>query len=492
MTETPTDPARLDATAQARLVRDGRASPSDLVDAAVERARRLDPVLSALVRDRFEEARQEARGALPDGPFRGVPTLLKDVGAHVAGEATHYGTAVLRDADHRWPTDSHVALALRRAGLVALGRTRVPELATTVTTESRAHGPTRNPWDLDRSPGGSSGGAAAAVAAGIVPVAHGSDGGGSLRIPAALCGLVGLKPSRGRVSAGPEVGEAWGGFSVEGALTRSVRDTAAVLDALAGPTPGDPYTAPPPRRPFAEEVDAEVGRLRVGLLPAPPQEGVAGDPDCRAAVEAAGRLLESLGHAVEVDAPDGLGHDRFSRHYNRVVAADVALTLEQFGRTLGREVADEELEPRNQAYRGQGRALSAVDYLDTRHWLAAWSRGVAAWWAPVDEGGRGFDVLVSPVVNGLAPPLGHLDDPDPRVVGGRVREFLTYTPQFNVTGQPAVSLPLHWSAATAERGALPVGVQLVAAYGREDLLVALAAQLEAAAPWADRRPPVSA
>jgi amidase len=482
-----TDTTWLDATDQARLVRTGQVTPAELVDAAVERARRVDPQLSALVRDRFDAARAEARGDLPRGPFQGVPLLLKDVGAHLVGEATHYGTSFLRDADWRSPDDSHLGREFRLAGFVVLGRTRVPELATTVTTESAAYGATRNPWDPRRSPGGSSGGSAAAVAAGIVPVAHGGDGGGSLRIPAALCGLVGLKPSRGRVSQGPQVGESWGGLTVDGALTRTVRDTAAVLQEICLPMPGDPYSAPGPYGTYPAEVGVRPHGLRVGLLLEPPQEGIAGHPECRAAVEATGRLLETLGHHVEIAAPATLGHPDFSRHYNRVLAADVALTLEQFGRALGRDIADDELEPRNQAYRGLGRSLSAVDYLASRHWLARFSRQAADWWAPAWQGGQNFDVLVTPTVNGLAPVLGELDDPDPKVTSRRIREFLTYTPQFNVTGQPAVSLPLYWTA-----DGLPVGVQLVAAYGREDLLIRLASHLELAAPWRDRRPPVHA
>ena len=482
-----TDTTWLDATACAELVRTGQASPGELVDAAVDRLLRVDPQLSALVRERFDAARAQARGPLPDGPFSGVPLLLKDLGCHLAGEATHYGTSFLRDADWRAPVDSHLGQAFVRAGFVVLGRTRVPELGTTVTTESAAYGVTRNPWDLSRSTGGSSGGSAAAVAAGLVPVAHAGDGGGSIRIPASACGLVGLKPTRGRVSQGPQVGESWAGATVDGALTRTVRDAAAVLDALSGTRPGDPYAAAPPSRPFAAEVGADAGRLRIGLLPTPPQEGIPADEQCRTAVEATGRLLESLGHAVALDAPQDLGAPDFSRHFNRTIGADVALSVAQFGRALQREIADDELEPRNRSYLQLGRSLSAVDYLESRAWLGTFSRRTALWWAAGEDGGAGFDLLVTPTVNGTPPPLGHLDDPDLKVAARRTRDFMPYTAQFNVTGQPAVSLPLH-----ASDDGMPVGVQLVAAYGREDLLLRVAAQLEQAAPWADRRPPVSA
>jgi amidase len=480
-----TETTWLDACALAELVQTGRASPAELVDAAVDRVRRDDPALGALVRERLDAAAQEARGELPDSGFRGVPLLLKDIGCHVAGEATHYGTTFLRDADWRSPVDSHLARAFRAAGFVVLGRTRVPELGTTVTTEPIALGPTRNPWDTTRTAGGSSGGSAAAVAAGLVPVAHGGDGGGSIRIPASLCGLVGLKPSRGRVSQGPQVGEAWAGATTDGVLTRTVRDTAALLDVVSAPMPGDPYWAPPPRRPFAQEVGVEPGRLRVGLLPAPPQDDLPGDEECRAAVLAAGHLLEQLGHDVEIAHPAALGDARFSRQFNRTIAADVALVVEQFGRAIGRPVEDAELEPRDVDYRGVGRSLSATDYLQTRAWLGRFTRKVAAWWASPEEGGAGFDLLVSPTVNGPPPPLGWLEPPgDTRLRGQRVAAFMPFTAQFNVTGQPAVSLPLHVGGT-----GLPVGVQLVAAYAREDLLVRVAAQLEQAAPWRDRRPP---
>ena len=471
-----------DACAQAELVRSGEASPAELVDAAIGRIERLDPSLSALVRTRFEQARAEAAGDLPDGPFRGVPLLLKDLGCHVAGEATHYGNAALRDADWRWPDDSYLAQAFRAAGFVVLGRTRVPELGTTVTTESRAYGVTRNPYDVEHSTGGSSGGSAAAVASGMVAVAHAGDGGGSIRIPASECGLVGLKPTRGRVSQGPQVGESWAGATVDGVVTRTVRDTAAVLDTIRSPMPGDPYVAPQPARPYAAEVGADPGRLRVGLLPAPADDAIAGDPQSRASVEAAGRLLEQLGHDVELSQPSAFGEAEFGRHFSRTVGADVTLALEQFSRALGRPITDDEIEPRNVAYRGMGNAMSVVSYLESRAWLGSWSRRMAGWWA------GGFDVLVTPTVNGPPPRLGFLDaDGDLKASAQRVREFMPYTAQFNVTGQPAISLPLH----TSEQG-LPMGVQLVASYGREDLLVRLAAQLEQAAPWADRRPAVSA
>ncbi len=478
----------LDATAQAELVRTGEASPTELVEAAIQRIQRVNPQLDAVLRDRFDDARAEAAGHLPDGPFRGVPILLKDLGCHVAGEATNYGTSFLRDAGVRWPTDSHLARRFRAAGFVSLGRTNVPEFGTTVTTEPVANRPARNPWNPEHSAGGSSGGSAAAVAAGLVPLAHANDGGGSIRIPASECGLVGLKPTRARVSQGPDIGEGWAGATIDGAVTRSVRDAAAVLDAIAGPMGGDPYPAPPFQRPLAEEVGAPIGRLRVGLLDAAPGEQYLDHPECRDAVQHAGRLLEDLGCAVEPGIPDGMFDELFPRFFGATIAADTALTLDTLERlVLGRKVTDAELEPRNAAYRSIGTQMPATDYLGARAWLGAWARRMAAFWTPTEQGGQGFDLLVTPTVGAPPPELGWFTGAGSEQELRRIGSFIPYTAQFNVTGQPAISLPLHWT-----QDGLPVGVQVIAAYGREDVLVRVAAALEEAAPWADRRPPVSA
>ncbi|MGR7026051.1 amidase [Geodermatophilus sp. URMC 62] len=482
-----TDATWLDATASADLVRGGEASPTELVDAAIERIEQTNPQLDAVLRDRFDAAREDVRSDLPDGPFRGVPLLLKDMGAHMAGEETAYGLAPLQQARIRWPRDSHLATAFRRAGFVVLGRTNVPELGTTVTTEPAANAPARNPWDPTRSTGGSSGGSAAAVASGMVPVAHASDGGGSIRIPAGECGLVGLKPTRARVSQGPDVGEGWAGATVDGVVTRTVRDAAAVLDVIGRPVPGDPYAAPPLPRPLREEVGAPVGRLRVGLLVSPPDERWLDDPECRTAVTTTGRLLEDLGCAVEEAGPDAFFEDAFQRYFNATIAADTARTIADREQLIGREIADDEIEPRNARYRTVGNRMTAPDYLAARAWLASWSRRMAAFWTPAEDGGQGFDLLVTPTVGAPPPELGWFTAAGPREEGRRIGSFIPWTAQLNVTGQPAVSLPLHTTGA-----GLPVGVQLVAATGREDLLVRVAAALEEAAPWADRRPAVVA
>src|SRR3954465_15492062 len=287
----------LDATGQAELVRTGQASPKELVEAAIARIEAVNPQLDAVIRTRFDEARAAAAGELPNGPFKGVPTLFKDLGCMVAGEPTAFGIGPLKDL--AWPVTSYLAEQFLAAGFVPLGRTNVPEFGTTVTTEPKSFPPARNPWNTGHSTGGSSGGSAASVAGGLVPVAHANDGGGSIRIPASECGLVGLKPTRARVSQGPDVGEGWAGATIDGVVTRSVRDTAAVLDAISRPMPGDPYWAPPLPRPLTEELGAPGGRRRVALLDTDPPEGYLDSPHCRAAMETAGRLLEDLGCAVE-------------------------------------------------------------------------------------------------------------------------------------------------------------------------------------------------
>jgi amidase len=468
----------LDATAQADLVRRGEVSPRELTEAAIARIEAVNPKLDAVIRTRFDAARQEAEGPLPDGPFRGVPILFKDLGSMVAGEPMAFGLGPLRDL--AFPLTSYLAEQFLAAGFIPLGRTNVPELGTTVTTEARSFPPARNPWDLGRSTGGSSGGSAAAVAAGMVAVAHASDGGGSIRIPASECGVVGLKPTRGRVSQGPVVGESWAGGVIDGAVTRTVRDAAGVLDVISAPMPGDPYYAPPLPGPLVAEVGADPGRLRIGVLDRPGAEGFLDDPQCRAAVASAARLLESLGHHVEESAPAAMFEQELPDHFNTIIAADTEATMLAFEMLLGRPIGEDEIEPRNVAYRRAGKALGAVTYLGSRAWFGMWARRMADWW-------NDHDLLVTPTVGAPPPELGWFTAAGPEEEGTRIASFIPYTAQFNMTGQPAVSLPLHWTPA-----GLPVGVQLVAAYGREDLLIRVASQLEQAAPWSDRHPPVHA
>jgi amidase len=470
----------MDACEQAELVRTGQASPAELVDAAIERIERVNPRLNAVIHERFDKARAEARGDLPAGPFRGVPLLLKDLGARAAGDPHHNGMRVLKEAGWTEDHDQAMVARFRQAGFVIVGRTNVPEMGSTITTEPVAYGPSRNPWEPGHSTGGSSGGSAAAVAAGLVPAAHGNDGGGSIRIPASECGLVGLKPNRARVSQGPDVGESWMGGTADGVLTRSVRDTAAIIDCIAGYEPGDPYPAPALPRPLATEVGAEPGALRVGVLDHPLMGDVPAEPETAAAATAAGALLERLGHKVEAAHPAAMEEQEFQAHFVNVVAAATAADLDYWGRRLGRPVTDADVEPDNATFAALGRSLSASDYVTSVGWLHGYQRRMARWWAA-----DGFDVLVTPVLNAPPPPIGWLSDPEHGMQ--RVIAMLQYTAQFNITGQPAVSLPLAWSGQ-----GLPIGVQFVGAFGREDVLIRLAAQLEAAQPWADRHPAVHA
>ncbi len=472
------DLARLDATAQAELVRRGEASPLELVDAAIDRIEAANGEVNAVIHKLYEEGREAAAAELPDGPFKGVPFLLKDLGAAFAGQPLHMGMQYLKDADFRAPADTYLAQRFKQAGFVTIGKTNTPELGILPTTEPRAYGPSRNPWDVSRSTGGSSGGSAAAVAAGMVPVAHANDGGGSIRIPASECGLVGLKPTRQRISEGPLIGDNMSGLTVELVVSKSVRDTAAILEAVHGPAPGDPYVAPPPSRPYTEEVGAGSGRLRIGLLAEPLLEA---EPNAVVADAArdAGRLLESLGHTVEESRPGGFEEmDVVDTFLTRWMAGQAA-ALDEFQVLVGREIGPQDVEPLTWALAEEGRRRSAARYLTAVGQHQLMTRMIAGWFE------SGFDLLLTPTLGEPPPPLGSFDDSgdDPMAALMRGAQTATFTATFNVTGQPAISLPLHWSA-----DGLPIGVQLVAGFGEEDLLLRVAAQLEEARPWADRVP----
>lgn len=477
------DLSLLDATAQAELVRRGDASPAELVDAAVARIEALNPQLNAVIHERFEAARTDAAGDLPDGPFRGVPTLFKDLMCAIEGEPYHEGLRPLKEAGYRAPATDNLARRLLASGLVCLGRTNTPEIGLVPTTEPPAYGPTRNPWDTSRTTGGSSGGSAAAVASGMVPVAHGNDGGGSIRIPASCCGLVGLKPSRGRSSLGPRVGQISSPLPVENLLARSVRDVATALDVISAPFPGDPVIAPALPRPARDEVGADPGRLRIGLLTANPLDTGPVHADCVAAAEDAARALEALGHAVEPAFPAALANPELVMQFGVAWFAGAAAGLDAFGAAIGRSITADDVEPLTWAMAEAGRAVTAEQYLAAVASMERFGRDVAAWW----DGG--FDLLLTPTLAEPPVPLGTFASPPDEPLAGFLRAgaFTPFTPPFNATGQPAVSLPWRENA-----DGLPIGVHLVAAYGREDVLVRVASQVEAAHPWASRRPPVHA
>lgn len=457
-----------DATGLAALVRAGEVHPRELVADAIARIEAGDGALNAVIHRQFERAVAEAERDLPDGALRGVPFLLKDYKGREAGERYQMGCRALAAIDYRPTTSSPVSLAFRRAGLVPLGRTNVPEMALMGTTEPALHGPTHNPWDLTRTPGGSSGGSAAAVAARFVPAAHATDISGSIRIPAAHCGLVGFKPTRGRLlkSAGdPPVG-----MDSEGVVTRSVRDTAALLDVLA--TTSAWWPAPTLPGPLAGELGADPGRLRVGLW-VRAFNGADVDAGNADAARHAATLLASLGHHVQQSAPAALSGDDLWSAARDALVASAAAEADAWTARLGRPLDEADVEPGTWAQIAAGRAMGAPAVLHVIERLQAVSSAAQPWW---DD----FDLLVTPTTAGPPTELGEYTR---AYVSGRGSAF---TRPFNVTGQPAVSLPLGWPA-----DGLPRGVQLVAAYGRDDLLVRVAAQLEAAAPWAHRVPPAS-
>jgi amidase len=475
-----TDLSQLDATAQAELVRTGDASPIELVDAAIAAVEKLNPELNAVIHTLFDSARAAAQGALPDGPFRGVPTLFKDLFCGVEGDPLHEGMRFLKDAN--WRSDHTDALAQRfvDAGFVCVGRTNSPELGLVPTTEPEAYGPSRNPWDTTRTTGGSSGGSAAAVASGMVAVAHANDGGGSIRIPASCCGLVGLKPSRGRSSLGPDYNTLDDMLVVEHCVTRTVRDTAGVLDVLHGTSAGDTVAAPAPHRPFAEEVGADPGRLRIGLIGHNPLGTGDIHPDCVAATRDTAKLLESLGHTVEEVYPAAIAQPELIGHFTTLWSVTLVYNLRYWERKVGREITAADVEPLTWTLAEMGRAVSAPDYVDAQHVVGQLGRELALWFA------SGYDLLLTPTLGEPPVRLGEFSTPDEPFLGFlRAGTFVPFTPLANMAGTPAISLPMWWN----EQG-LPVGTQLMAAYGREDLLLRVASQLETARPWAARRAPV--
>ena len=469
----------MDATDQAALVASGDVTPVELLDAAIERIEQSNPSLNAVVIEWFDHARTLAADPhLPRGPLRGVPFLLKDLYATFAGQTLSNGNVALKEARRIDSADTTLVGRFKSAGLVIAGRTNSPEMGSLPTTQPLAWGPTRNPWAPQRTPGGSSGGAAAAVAVGMVPFAHASDGGGSIRIPASCCGLVGLKPSQGRITAGPLRAEA--NLGVELCVSRTLRDTVGLLDAVRGPGVGDVVIAPAPHRPYMQELGADPGRLRIGLLDVHPR-GEFLHADCVAAVRGAATLLEELGHAVEPAWPSCLGDTTLTQKFMTLWATQMAMAVRDFGQKVGRELTENEVEPVNWVQAEQARRFSAVDFATAQ--AASWTfrRALQQWWAD------GWDLLLTPTLTEPPPPLTDFEnDPEhPTAPMRRAGQFAAFTPPFNMSGQPAISLPL-----SRNGDGIPVGVQLVAAYGREDVLIRVASQLESAHPWSGDRPPV--
>jgi amidase len=477
-----TELSDLDATAQAELVRTGDVSPTELVDDAIARIEKLNPELNAVIHPLFDKARDQARGDLPDGPFKGVPIVLKDLDGHTAGDPFHSGNKILKELNYKPDHDTYSHASLREAGFVFVGKTNCPEFGLVPTTEPLAYGETRNPWNVEHSTGGSSGGSAAAIASHMVAVGTAGDGGGSIRIPASECGLVGLKPTRGRVSLGPDLGEIWKGLVVRGCLSRTVRDSAAVLDVMAGPRPGDPYAAPHLERPLRDEVGVDPGKLKIGVALEAPQGLAVVDPECETAVRNALEALAELGHeVVEEGAPAGLDDPQLISDATNLISAWTQWELSHWGAIIGREFTQEDVEPETWAFAEMTADVKAVDYILASERLEAAARESALWWTD-------FDILVTPTIPTPPPPLGSFRSPPDNPLHGvfMAASIVPFVAPFNISGQPAISLPLHVTS-----NGLPVGVQFVGAAGREDLLVRLASQLEDARPWAERRAPIS-
>ena len=464
---------RHDATALARLIAKGEVSAKDVLETAIARAEQVNPAINAIVHKQYDQARRAIDEGVPSGPLRGVPYLIKDLGIQETGEPARFGSSLFKDfvADH----DSAYVRRCKSAGLLIMGRSATPEFGLNPTTEPRLQGPCRNPWNLQHSPGGSSGGAAAAVSAGVLPVAHATDGGGSIRIPAAQCGLFGLKPSRGRISMAPDAGEGWGGLSTGHVVSRTVRDSALLLDCTAGSEPGDPYAAPAPELSFVAALSRPPRKLKIAMM-LKDHRGAKLHPECAKAVSTAAKLCADLGHIVEeADAPLDLAA---LRPMNAVLAAaNTARALGLRWKALGRAPDAKDVEAVTWAVYNRGLQVSGVAYAEAIAAIHAAGRKLAAFLAD-------WDVLLTTVLAGPPPRLGYFDqNGNVDAFTTRVNEYLSITPLHNATGTPAMSVPLHWSA-----DGLPIGVHFAGRYGEEATLLRLAAELEAAQPWFDRVP----
>jgi amidase len=490
---------KYDGLGLAELVQKKEVKPSVLVEEAISRIEKLNPRINAVIHKMYEQARKAADGDIPDGPFKGVPFLMKDILMAYAGVPLSNGSRFLKDyiPDH----DSELVKRFKAAGIIVVGKSNTPEFGLVPITEPELFGPTNNPWDLSRTPGGSSGGSAAAVAARMVPLAHASDGGGSIRMPASCCGVFGLKPTRGRNPIGPDFGEAWRGLVCDHVLTRSVRDSAAMLDATAGPDVGAPYYAMPPARPFLSEVGADPGKLRIAFTSKPFLGGIV-DKACLKGLEATAKLCQDLGHEV-IEAAPQIDGKAFAKAFLTIVCVETRATIEEAEMLLNRKASFKDFEPSTWALGLLGRQCRAPELSKSLNLAQLTARQIGEFFEK-------YDVLLTPTL--ARPPVltGALQPKGIRAVamkllgslnaGGLINKlsgidvlaehvfgFMPYTPLFNVTGQPAMSVPLYWND-----DGLPIGMQFVGRYGDEATLFRLASQLEKARPWSERIPPICA
>jgi len=486
---------KYDGLGLSELVRTKQISPAELVEEAISRIEAQNPKINAVIYKTYDQAHKVAQGSLPDAPFKGVPFLLKDMHATVEGVPTSCGTRMLKDVLQ--PHDSEIVRRYRAAGLIILGKTNVPEFSLLPYTEPEVFGPTHNPWDLTRTVGGSSGGSAAAVAAGLVPLAGGADGGGSIRIPASCCGVFGLKPTRGRTPTGPDVGDIWRGFAQEHVITRSVRDSAAMLDFIAGPDSGAPYCAPQQEGPYLDEVSKEPGRLRIAFT-SHPFLGHNVHEDCLKGLETTVDLLKKLGHELVESSPK-IDQEAFAIAFVTMIAAETRDEIDWAAGLAGKKTSYSDFETGTSALAMLGQAFSAGQYAHALNYLMASAREVSRFF-------EDYDVLLTPTLSQPPVPIGSLQPSGAErfMVGliGRLKaawllnaigiikplanktfDFMPYTPIFNVTGQPAMSVPLCWNAA-----GLPIGMHFVGRFGDEATLFRLAGQLERTQPWFDHNP----
>jgi amidase len=468
---------KYDACGLAELVKDKQVSPAELMECAVERAQQVNPALNALRYENYEESLELARNAKLTGPFAAIPFLLKDSGIPATRFPSSVGSVLLEGSTYR--RNSELVNRIEQAGLITFARTAVPELCMGTSTEATANnGPTRNPWNLENSAGGSSGGAAAAVAAGVVPLAHGSDGGGSIRVPAACCGLYGLKPSRGRLPTGPDDGETWGDLISDGFLSRSVRDTAAALDAVHGADAGAPFTALHDGVSYLSSLSMPFQKpLRIAVWRSGWDSIDAVDRDTVDAVNATAKICQDLGHEVIDMMPPDLGYEEYAAAHTNALALSIGVAVDAALKMKGRSLREGDLEPATLSGYHYGKTLTGMEYAAAMGQFRRMGRKLGAYM-------QDYDLILTPTVPVAAIKLGRFPKTtDFLEFRGKVCRYNAFTSIANASGQPAVSIPVYWNAE-----GLPVGSQLIARYGREDVLLRISAQIETAAPWFHRRP----